>query len=264
MLKKRLIPSLLLQNGQLVKSINFHDFQIIGNPKTAIQFFNAWAVDEIIFLDISKDRNYLDLMREDYNYKSPDNFLDIVKECSKICFVPLTVGGGIRNTADMIDFFRHGADKISINTEAVRKPELITKGADKFGKQAIVVSIDAKLVGDEKYEVFINHGLEPTGLDPVEWAQKAEKMGAGEILINSIDKDGALCGYDIGLIKKITNNVNIPVIALGGVGKWQDLVDGVNLGGASAVSAANIFHYTEQSTKHAKRHMVQMGLDVRI
>ncbi|MEK7642649.1 MAG: imidazole glycerol phosphate synthase cyclase subunit [Patescibacteria group bacterium] len=263
MLKKRLIPTLLLQNGQLVKSVGFNEYQIIGNPKTAIQFFNAWAVDEIIFLDISKDRNYLDLMRDDYNYKSPDNFLGIVEECAKICFVPLTVGGGIRSTDDMVAYFKHGADKISINTEAVKNPKIITEGALKFGKQAIVVSVDVKFISG-KYEVFINHGLEATGLDPIEWIKTVEKMGAGEILINSIDRDGSLIGYDLNLIKNITDNVGIPVIALGGVGKWQDLVDGVKLGGASAVSAANIFHYTEQSTRQAKKHMVEIGLDVRI
>jgi len=238
MLKKRLIPCLLLQNGQLVKSTGFKEYQIIGNPKIAIQFFNSWAVDEIIFLDISRTSDYTTLLRKDYNYKTLEAITDIVKESAKICFVPLTVGGNIRTIGQMQDLFKSGADKVTINTEAMRRPEFITEAAEKFGSQAIVVSIDAKINPQGKYEVFIDHGTEATGWDPVRWAQKAESLGAGEIFLNSIDRDGFLSGYDLDLVKAVTGAVAIPVIACGGVGKWQDLVDGITIGGAAAVSAA--------------------------
>ncbi|OGY92012.1 MAG: imidazole glycerol phosphate synthase subunit HisF [Candidatus Komeilibacteria bacterium RIFCSPLOWO2_02_FULL_48_11] len=264
MLKKRLIPCLLLQNGQLVKSIGFKQYQIIGNPKIAIKFFNAWAVDEIIFLDISQTSDYTTLLRADYNFKMFETLEEILKESAKICFVPLTVGGGIRNLEQMSGLFKSGADKVSINTAAVRQPELISAAAKKFGSQAVVVSIDVKINNKGDYEVFIDHGMAPTGLSPVAWAKKTQTLGAGEILLNSIDRDGALNGYDLELIKSVTGAVNIPVIACGGVGKWQDLVDGINIGGASAVAAANIFHFTEQSTRHAKKFMVDTGIDIRL
>src|SRR3989338_2509002 len=254
MLKKRLIPCLLLQNGQLVKSIRFKDYQIVGNPKIAIQFFNAWAVDEIVFLDISRDRDYTSRLRTDYKFRMLATLAEIVRECSRICFVPLTVGGGIRTVEHMRELFRNGADKISMNTEAVRRPTLITEAADKFGSQAVVVSVDVKQIANGGYEVYIDHGQEPTGLDPIEWAKRAEALGAGEIFLNSIDRDGSLAGYDLNLIRTVVDAVRIPVIVCGGVGKWQDLADGVRAG-ASAVSAANIFHFTEQSTRHAKKYL---------
>ncbi|MCR4324841.1 MAG: imidazole glycerol phosphate synthase cyclase subunit [Candidatus Curtissbacteria bacterium] len=263
MLKKRLAPCLLLQNGQLVKSLKFSEYQIVGNPKVAIQYFNAWSVDEIIFLDISKTKEYQKLIRTDYNFKMLEDFVEIIKECAKTCFVPLAAGGGIKSVDDMHILFKSGVDKIIINTMAVRNPSLITEAARLFGSQAVVVSIDAKTIGKDKYEVFINHGTEATGLDPKSWAIRAERLGAGEIFLNSIDRDGTLKGYDLPLLKQITNKVNVPVIACGGVGNWQNLVDGIKIGGASAVSAANIFHFTEQSTRHAKKFMVDAGLDVR-
>lgn len=264
MLKKRLIPCLLLQNGQLVKSIGFKQYQIIGNPKIAIQFFNAWAVDEIIFLDISQTSDYTTLLRADYNFKIFNTLEAIVKESGKICFVPLTVGGGIRTLEQMSGLFKSGADKVSINTAAVRQPAFISAAAKKFGRQAVVVSIDVKINDEGNYEVFVDHGLCPTGLSPAAWAKRAQALGAGEILLNSIDRDGSLNGYDIELIKLVVAAVDIPVIACGGVGKWQDLVDGINIGGVSAVAAANIFHFTEQSTRHAKKYMANAGIDVRM
>lgn len=264
MLKKRLIPTLLLQNGQLVKSMGFSEYQIIGNPKIAIQFFNAWAVDEIIFLDISRKAEYTELIRADYNFKMLENFVEIIRECAKICFLPLTVGGGIRTIDDMVMLFKNGADKITTNTQAVRRPKLISEAASKFGRQAIVVSIDVRINKKGDWEVYIDHGQEATGLEPAAWAKKVESLGAGEIFLTSIDRDGTLSGYDLKLIKKVAAGVKIPVIACGGVGKWQDLVDGIKIGGASAVSAANIFHFTEQSTRHAKKYMAQAGIDVRI
>ncbi len=264
MLKKRLIPTLLLQNGQLVKTTNFSNYQIIGNPKIAIQFFNAWAVDEIVFLNISKSDDYTSLMRRDYNYKTLSTFVDIVEECSKICFVPIAAGGGIRTIEQMDAFFKKGVDKVIINTIAVQNKDIIKKASDKFGSQAIVVSIDVKKDRENKNKVFINHGIEATDLDPIVWAQTAESLGAGEIFLNSIDKDGLMTGYDLSLIQKMTNSVKIPVIACGGVGKWKDLADGINIGGASAVSAANIFHYTEQSTIKAKKVLAEENISVRL
>lgn len=264
MLKPRLIPVLLLQNGQLVKSVGFKEYQIIGNPKIAIKFFNAWAVDEIVFLDISKNNDYISLVRTDYNFRMLETLEDIIKESAKICFVPLTVGGGIRSIDHMESLFKSGADKVSINTEAVRRPLFIMEAAKKFGNQAVVVSVDVKTNKKGEYEVFIDHGMEATGMHPVEWTQKAEFLGAGEILLNSIDRDGSLAGYDISLIQEVAKAVSIPVIACGGVGKWQDLVDGIRLGNASAVAAANIFYFTEQATRNAKKFMAEAGIDVRL
>lgn len=263
MLKKRLIPCLLLKNGQLVKSIGFKDYQIVGNPKIAIQFFNAWAVDEIVFLDISRDGDYTSLLRADYKFRMLSTLADIVRESARICFVPLTVGGGIRTVEHMRELFRSGADKISVNTGAVRRPELITEAAETFGSQAVVVSVDAKRIADGSYEVYIDHGQEPTGFGPVSWAKRAEALGAGEIFLNSIDRDGSLAGYDLELIRAVVAAVRIPVIACGGVGAWQHLVEGIRAG-ASAVSAANIFHFTEQSTRQAKKYLAGAGVDVRL
>lgn len=264
MLKKRLIPCLLLQDGQLVKSIGFREYQILGNPKIAVKFFNAWSVDEIIFLDISRKNDYTTLLRKDYNFKMLETVADIVKESAKICFVPLTVGGGIRSLEQIETLFQSGADKVVINTEAVRRPQFITEGAEKYGSQAIVVSIDVRKNAEGEYEVFTEHGERPTDLHPVAWARKAERLGAGEIFLTSIERDGSLQGYDLNLMRMVSHALKIPTIACGGVGKWQDLVDGIALGGASAVAAANIFHFTEQSTRYAKRFMSEAGLDVRI
>lgn len=264
MLKKRLIPCILLQNGQVVKSIGFSEYQIVGNPIIAIKYFNAWSVDEIIFLDISREKEYTSRIRTDYNFKMLSSFAEIAQECSKICFVPLTAGGGIKSIEDMQILFKSGADKVCINTFAFKNPQLIKDSAKKFGSQAIVVSIDAKKRGNGKYEVFISGGKESTSLDPATWAAEAQRLGAGEILLNSIDKDGSLSGYDLELLKKVVNAVEIPVIVCGGVGKWDHLVEGIKTGGASAASAANIFHFTEQSTRHAKKYMKDSGIDVRI
>lgn len=263
MLKKRLIPCLLLQNGQLVKSIGFKEYQIVGNPKIAFKFFNAWAVDEIVFLDITKQKDYTSLLRRDENFRFVESITEIIKESAKICFVPLSVGGGIKTIVQIMEMFKSGADKVVINTEAFRRPEFITEAAQKFGNQAVVVSIDARKKEQGGHEVYINYGQEATGMSAVMWAREAQSRGAGEIFLTSIDQDGVLTGYDLELIRAVKEAVQIPVIACGGVGKWQDMVDGIVVGGADAVSAANIFHFTEQSTRHAKRTLIQAGLDVR-
>ena len=251
MLKHRLIPNIILNNGDIVQSVNFEHPNIIGNAVTAVDFFNSWAVDEIIILDVSRDN----LQRE--------KFHKIIHGLSKRCFIPLTVGGWITNTNEIQKILSEGADKISINTEAFRNPDFIKEATSIFGSQCIVVAIDVKKDNQGKYEVFVDRGRENTGLDPVDWAKKMQKLGAGEILLTSIDREGTKAGYDLELISRVSNAVTIPVIAFGGVGKWQDFVDGINIGKADAVSAANIFHFTEHSTFNAKDFMIRSGLNVR-
>ncbi len=252
MLKNRLIPNIILDNGNVVQSINFKHTNVIGNAITAVDFFNSWVVDEIIVLDVSKTE------------ENRDMFHKIIRGLSKRCFVPLTVGGWIKNIDDISKLLIEGADKIAINTEAVNDPNIIKKSSEIFGSQCIVVSIDVKKNQNNEYEVYTDRGRNPTGMDPIDWSKQVETLGAGEILLTSIDNDGSLKGYDIDLLKKVSNNVSIPVIAFGGVGKWQHFVDGINLGNVNAVSAANIFHFTEHSTYRAKEFMKKSGLNVRL
>jgi len=251
-LKRRLIPVLILRDGMVVQSVQFKHTNVIHwKPLTAVDFFNRWAVDEIIILDVTR------------NKKNRQKFLDVVLGLSNKCFVPLTVGGWVDSVEEVLKLLRLGADKVVVNTEAVRKPHLITDCASVVGSQCIVTSIDVKIKEDGKYEVYIDRGREPTGLSPFEWAAKAQEMGAGEIFLNCIDRDGFRQGYELTLLKGVVEAVALPVIAMGGVLTWQHLVDGVVIGGADAVAAANIFHYTEHSTKKAKEFMRQAGIDVR-
>lgn len=252
MLKNRLIPNVIVNNGNVVQSKQFKHTNIVSNAITAVDFFNSWAVDEIIVLDVSRHTDYR------------ENFHKIIEGLSKRCFIPLTVGGWIKNLDEIKKFLKEGADKVSINTKAVLNPEFVKESSKIFGSQCIVISIDVKKNENDEYEVIINRGKEGTDLDPVKWAQKVQELGAGEILLTSIDRDGTKLGYDLDLIKIVSENVSIPVIAFGGVGKWQDLVDGINIGKADAVSAANIFHYTEHSTFNAKEYMLKAGLNVRM
>lgn len=252
MLKKRLIPVLILRHGQVVQSVQFKHTNVIhANPITAVKFFNAWAVDEIILLDVSRD------------LKKRNKFYDAIDDLSKKCFVPLTVGGWINSIEEVSKLLRFGADKIVINTAAYKNPKIISDCAKTFGSQCVVISIDAKIIENGEYEVCLNRGQEPIGLDPANWAKEAQEMGAGEIFLNCINNDGNRKGYAIDLLQRIVDKVDIPVIAMGGVSKWQHLVDGIILGGADAVAAANIFHYTEHSTKKAKEYMRSKGIDVR-
>ena len=252
MLKHRLIPVLILRDGRVVQSVKFKHTNVIhSKPVTAVDFFNRWAVDEMVVLDVSR------------NQRKRQKFYEVVLGLSKKCFVPLTVGGWVDSVEEVRKLLRLGADKVTINTEAVRRPPLIKECAKVFGSQCIVVSIDVKDHGDSQYEVYIDRGREPTGLSPFEWAKQAQEMGAGEIFLNCIDRDGFRQGYDLVLLRGVVNAVNIPVIAMGGVFTWQHLVDGIVAGHADAVAAANIFHYTEHSTKKAKRYMRQAGIDVR-
>lgn len=263
MLKKRLIACLILKDGQLVQSLGFKEFLVVGNAIMAVQHFNAWEVDEIIFLDINRKKNY-DFWRSDVNYNNElQEFTDVIRYVSKSSFVPLTAGGGIRSIDDMRAFIHAGADKVSINTKALQDPAFITEGARVFGSQCIVVSIDAKRMTDGRHRVMTNFGQDDTGKNVVEWARETEARGAGEIFLTSTDQDGSQKGYDIALIQSVADAVSIPVIASGGVGDWRHLIEGIVDGHASAVSVANKFHFTEHSTRHAKEYMREAGIDVR-
>jgi imidazole glycerol-phosphate synthase subunit HisF len=260
-LKTRLIPCLLLKNGIVVRSEEFTLHQAVGNPIHQVERFSAWAVDELIYIDITREGAH-DLRRDDQKVKSESELLGIVEEISRSCFVPLTFGGGIRTVEDVRARLAAGADKVTINTQAVDEPEFITEAAGVFGSQAIIVSIDAKARGGG-WEVHTRWGKNATGLDVVEWAREAERRGAGEIFLNSIDRDGMANGYDLELIRAVSDATRIPVIACGGVGKFTHLAEGVQAG-ASAVSAANIFHFTEHSTQRAKKALLDAGVDVRL
>jgi imidazole glycerol-phosphate synthase subunit HisF len=261
MLKKRLIPVLLLQNGQLVRSQNFSIHQVIGNPIHEVERFNHWSVDELIYLDISRGGDY-DLRRDDKKVRGLTSPLEILSEVSKTCFMPLTWGGRIRSIDQMQAIFAAGADKITLNTQAWREPALVTEAAHRFGNQAVVASIDARRHPDGRLEVFVNGGLEATGLTPEEWARRLESLGAGEILLQSIDRDGAARGYDIDLIRRVASATRIPVIALGGVGDFSHYAKGIEAG-ASAVAAANLWHFKELADRGGKRAMARAGVAVR-
>lgn len=262
MLKKRLIPVLLLQNGLLVRSQDFKIHQVIGNPIHEARRYNEWSVDELIYIDISRE-DFYDLRRDDHGIKHLNSALDILEAVSRNCFMPLTWGGRIRTVEDMRIRINRGADKITINSEAFRNPSLITEGARVFGSQAIVVSIDALRRPDGKTEVFIDGGRAGTGMAPGEWAAKAEQFGAGEIFLQSIDRDGTATGYDLDLIHEVSSAVNIPVIACGGVGQYEDYVEGIQAG-ASAVAAANIWHYKELSDRNGKRALAKANINIRL
>jgi cyclase len=262
MLKNRLIPVLLLQNGMLVRSELFTIHQIIGNPVHEVKRFNEWNVDELIYLDISRDDNY-DLGRDDHKVRGLSDPLAILDEVSKTCFMPLTWGGRIKSVADMRERISRGADKITLNTAAVLNPDLITEGAKVFGSQAIVVSMDVLRHGDGRCEVFVEGGRTATGRDPVAWAREAERYGAGELLLQCIQRDGTGEGYDLELIQRIASATSIPLIACSGVGRFEHYAEGIKAG-ASAVSAANIWHFKELTDRAGKRAMAKAGIPVRI
>jgi len=252
MLKHRLIPVLLIADGKVIQSVQFKHTNIIHwKPVTAVDFFDHWAADEIVVLDVSRTKT------------GRETFYEVVSQLSKKCFVPLSVGGWVDAVEEVRKLLRLGADKVTINTQAFRTPSLISDCAKVFGSQCIVISIDAKLDAQGHNKVCIDRGREMTDVEPIDWARQVEALGAGEIFINSVDRDGFRRGYDITLIQALTQAVQIPVIAMGGVFTWQHLVEGVTMGGADAVAAANIFHYTELSTKKAKQFMREAGLAVR-
>ena len=260
MLKKRLIPTLFLKNGLIVRSENFNYHQNIGNAVAEAKRYSDWNVDELIYIDISRER-YYDLRRNDLKVKSESDIFNLVAEISKVCFMPLTFGGWIRTIDDIRRRIQGGADKVTINTAAIEDPSFIEKCSTTFGSQCIVVSIDYKYI-DGKPKVF-KGGLIETGLDPVDWAKEVEKRGAGEIFLNSIDRDGVAEGYDIPYIKSVVDAVNIPVIACGGAGDFYDFVDLAKQTNVSAIAAGNIFHFTELSYPRAKDLLLKNNVNVR-
>lgn len=262
MLKKRLIPCLFLKNGHLIRSEKFSYHQLLGNPIQQVERINSWSADELIYIDISSE-DYYDLRRDDQKIKNMNNIYEIIESVSMVCFIPLTFGGNIKNIKDIRERLKRGADKVVINTAAFKNPEFITEASKIFGRQCIVVGIDVKINDEKEYEVYISHGKEATGIGPVSWAKEAEKRGAGEIFLNSIDKDGTGEGYDTKLIKMVVDSISIPVIACGGVGIFEHFIDGFKKGGASAVSAGNIFNFTENSVIQAKKILLSAGIDIR-
>ncbi len=261
MLKKRLIPCLFLKNGFLVRSEQFKTHQLLGNAIHQVERFNAWRVDELIYIDITREDEY-DIRRDDLKVKSESDVLKILEAISENCFMPLTFGGRIRTLQDIHDRISRGADKITINTQAVAEPEFITQAASRFGSQAIIVSVDVRQHDDGSYEVFTEHGTKATGLHPLDWAKECERRGAGEIFLNSIDRDGMACGYDLELIRSVSEAIEIPLIACGGVGRFKHMARGITEGKADAVSAGNIFHFTELSAVQARKELIKMGIDV--
>jgi imidazole glycerol-phosphate synthase subunit HisF len=261
MKKKRLIPVLLLKNGWLVQSVGFRQFKRLGNPIWAVKRLSEWASDELIYLDISRDDEY-DLNRDDLKDPNRHSILEIIEDVSKMTFMPITIGGKIRTLKDIEARLSRGADKISINTQALRVKEFITSGAKEFGSQCIVVSIDAKLI-DGKHVVMTNNGQTPTKYSVSEWSKIVETQGAGEILINSIDNDGTKQGYDIPLLQQVTETVNIPVIACGGAGEWTHFAEAFDKTNVDAVAAANVFQHIDQSVYLAKKYLYDNNYNVR-
>lgn len=253
MLAKRVISCMDIQNGRVVKGIKFVNITDAGDPVQLAKEYNKQGVDELVFLDITASHEKRDIL------------IDVVRKVAKQIFIPFTVGGGIRAVKDMREILNAGADKISVNTAAVENPKLIKEGADKFGSQCIVLAIDARR--NEKmpsgYEVVIYGGRKPTGMDALEWAKKGEKLGAGEILLTSMERDGTKLGFDLGITRKISEGVNIPVIASGGVGKLEHFSEAFKEGKADAALAASIFHYGEYTVKDIKEHLKKEGVVVR-
>ena len=244
---KRIIPCLDVKNGRVVKGINFINLVDAGNPIEQAKFYSENGADEICFLDITASNEKRDIL------------LDVVKKTSENCFVPLTVGGGVRNINDILNLLKSGADKVSINTAAVTNRNIVKESAENFGSQCTVIAIDAKKISDNKWEIFTNGGRNSTGINAEDYAKQVEELGAGEILLTSMDRDGTKKGYDLEL-----TSVNIPVIASGGVGKLEHLHDGLKTGNASAVLAASIFHFGEFSINDAKKYLDSKGIPVRI
>ena len=261
MKKKRLIPVLLLRNGFLVQSRYFSRYQKLGDPITAVKRLNDWDSDELIYLDITQEGVY-DQERDDKKHPNRDNVLDIIKDVSQFCMLPLTFGGRIRSLDDIAARLSRGADKVAINTKPLLNPEFISEAAKEFGSQCIVVSIDVKQI-DGKYAVMTQGGKAATAYDPVAWAKKVESLGAGEIFLNSVDRDGSGLGYDIPLIQSVSEAVKIPVICCGGVSEWSHFGEALEKTSVDAVAAANIFHYYDQSVYLAKSYLRENGFNVR-
>ncbi|MDG2273682.1 MAG: imidazole glycerol phosphate synthase subunit HisF [Halioglobus sp.] len=254
-LAKRIIPCLDVENGRVVKGVNFVDIRDAGDPVEIAMRYNEQGADELCFLDITA------------SHEGRDTTVHTVEQIAEHVFIPLTVGGGIRAVEDIRTMLNAGADKVSINTAAIHNPELVRESAQRFGSQCIIVAIDAKRVddmgGQPRWEIFTHGGRKPTGIDAVAWAVRMAELGAGEILLTSMDRDGTKNGFELGVTRAITDAVEIPVIASGGVGTLDHLVDGVIQGGADAVLAASIFHFGEYTVPQAKACMAQHGIEVR-
>lgn len=255
-LAKRIIPCLDVDNGRVVKGVQFVDIRDAGDPVEVARRYDQQGADEITFLDITASSDQRETM------------VHVVEQVASQVFIPLTVGGGIRKVEDVRRMLNAGADKVAINTAAVTNPEFVREAAEKFGSQCIVVAIDAKKVSAEgesnRWEIFTHGGRKPTGLDAIEWAKKMVELGAGEILLTSMDRDGTKIGFDLELTRAISDAVHVPIIASGGVGNLDHLVDGVAKGKADAVLAASIFHFGEYSVEQAKKHMQDAGIEVRL
>ena len=251
MLTARIIPCLDVKDGRVVKGINFVSLRDAGDPVEQARVYDQAGADELCFLDIGASHEKRDIM------------LDVVRQTAEVCFMPLTVGGGVRSTDDIRTLLLAGADKVAINTAAVEDPDFVRAGAEKFGSQCIVVAVDAKRSAAGGFEVFTHGGRAPTGLDALDWVKRLAALGAGEILLTSMDRDGTRQGYDLELTRAVADSLTIPVIASGGVGVLDHLVEGIRDGHASAVLAASIFHFGEHSIAEAKAHMAAAGVPVR-
>jgi imidazole glycerol-phosphate synthase subunit HisF len=252
MLKSRVIPCLDVKDGRVVKGINFVDLVDAGDPVASAQAYDAAGADELCFLDITASN------------ENRGTILDVVQRVAEACFMPVTVGGGVRDVADIRALMLAGADKVSINSAAVKDPSLVARAAERFGSQAIVVAIDAKEAAPGRFEIFTHGGRNPTGINAVEFAQQVAALGAGEILLTSMDRDGVKGGYDLPLTRAIAETVSIPVIASGGAGTLDHFVEAVRDGSASAVLAASVFHFGTFTIRQVKEHMAQAGIPMRL
>ena len=251
MYTKRIIPCLDVKDGRVVKGTNFVGLRDAGDPVELASRYDKERADELVFLDITA------------SHEERSTMVQVAQDCASQVFIPFTVGGGIRSLADMHRMLKAGADKISLNTAAIKEPDLIRQGAAKFGSQCIVLAVDARRAGDQKWEVFINGGRTPTGLDCIEWVTKAVGLGAGEILLTSMDADGTKDGYDIELTRAVSEAVEVPVIASGGAGKLEHFYDVLTLGKADAVLAASVFHYGQFTVRQVKDYLKSRGVEVR-